>query len=41
METNDQRRILKEFMYHLAAMLCVVPLAPMINRVMPPLIVGS
>lgn len=28
-------------MYHLVAMLCVIPLAPMINRVVPPLMVGG
>jgi hypothetical protein len=28
MEMNHQRKILKEFMYHLVAMLCVIPLAP-------------
>jgi hypothetical protein len=41
METNNQSKILKDFLYHLVAMLCVIPLAPMINRVIPPLMVGS
>ncbi len=41
METKVQSKILKDFFYHLVAMLCVIPLAPMINRVIPPLMIGG
>lgn len=41
METKNQSKILRDFLYHLVAMLCIIPLAPMINRVIPPLMIGS
>lgn len=41
METNKPARALLDFLYHLLAVLCLVPLAPMINRVIPPILVGG
>jgi hypothetical protein len=41
MEPNPKRRTLVDFFYHLVAVLCVIPLAPMINRVIPPVMIGT
>jgi Transglutaminase-like superfamily len=41
METNNRPKLLENFFYHLVAVLCIVPLAPMINRVIPPIMIGG
>ncbi|HLO81846.1 MAG TPA: transglutaminase domain-containing protein [Chitinophagaceae bacterium] len=41
METNNKTKLFEDFFYHMLAVLCIVPLAPMINRVIPPVMIGN
>jgi hypothetical protein len=41
METTKKNNPVKDFFYHLVAVLCIIPLAPMINRVIPPVLLGA
>ncbi len=40
-ELNNKRKVAWEFFLHLLGLLTIVPLAPMVNRVIPPIIIGS
>jgi hypothetical protein len=41
METTKKNNRVEDFFYHLVAVLCIIPLAPMINRVIPPILLGE